>query len=100
MQYEPSCWWFEIKELLKKVRVHTPLCPLASQSVHGVVDTSRAFSCALSGRLQFFFCAVLMWMGPEAGGTSPDQIVLGLLVGILELVSYALWSPCKRPEHH
>ena len=57
--YEPTKWWWESKELLRK----------------------------------FFFCGILMLLGPTSGGSSPDQICLGFLFGMMELTLYATYSP-------
>merc|ERR1719502_1721764 len=59
MTYEPSFYWWEVKELFKK----------------------------------FFFCAFLPWLGPGGGDTSPEQLTLGFLYGMVELVFYAFFSP-------
>ena len=79
--YEPTAWWWEVKELWKKARLPALIRPVrvAVRAFFYVCPTSTSLA-------QFFFCAVLIWMGPGGGATSPDQLTLGFLVGTLELV--------------
>ena len=78
--YEPTAWWWEVKELWKKARLPALILPVC------VIVRAFCVSDISTPLAQFFFCAVLIWMGPGGGATSPDQLTLGFLVGTLELV--------------
>ena len=69
LTYEPSKWWWEPKELLRKFSFCgvSDSCSALSQPAGPSIDPLPA---------RVLGTQVLMLMGPEGGGSSPDQVLL------------------------